>query len=415
MSSKFLGLTSNISSLAQENTLGEINDKLISLDVTVTNTPLPVAGAGGGDATIIDVVTGGLQTNDLEVSVTNLANPMPVSGTVSVSNLNNPMPVSGTVAVSGGSVDVDNFPATQSVNIHSFNGNTPVIGDLDYGRALCTTLATNSPNLFESNLGFTNPATVSSTNPILPIRVGGFCEDVDDGGFSQLGGGITTAGILFKFPGGPLDDFYAVSTSAQDDGVLAEDGARTIRYYYCDEAGTEYSELITLAGTTPVLVEPSNSCFRFKRVVVVSVGIESNLGLITLYETGLPANYFDAIGIGNNTSSVAKLFWPADTVFNFKTLNVAGYSLGADDFNLVIEAKGARQEIWHKLFSFFGHGNSVTPIAWTLNGQSISPKTITGDPNYSYGADMRIKAVKMTAGGQVSIQAYLGGFTTTDP
>jgi hypothetical protein len=183
MSSKFLGNTSNIDSLAQETTLEEINDKLTDLDVTVINTPLPVSGSFSGPVTIGDVILPmGGQTDNLGVSgsvsvsnlanphpvsgtiaVSNLANPHPVSGTIAVSNLANPHPISGTVAVSSGTVTVSNLANPHPISGSVTVSNTVNTNDTDYKQVGQAIGSAQGPVILAED----------ATNSAVPLRVTG--------------------------------------------------------------------------------------------------------------------------------------------------------------------------------------------------------------------------------------------------
>ena len=139
------GGTGDTSSLAQEETLAEVRDRLptalvngripvdvASLTVTVGNTQLEIVNDVGNPIPVNGTVSVGNFPSSTEIS-NDAGNPIPVSGTVAISNsaiavsnfptsteiandAGNPIPVSGTVAFSNTSINVGNFPATQAVS-----------------------------------------------------------------------------------------------------------------------------------------------------------------------------------------------------------------------------------------------------------------------------------------------------------
>jgi hypothetical protein len=251
---------------------------------------------------------------------------------------------------------------------------------------------------------------------IIAVNMYGSNADVDTGSRSQICEGFYVGGELLTLPSSALTNWQVVSDDGEDDFDLPGTGGRTIQIYYSDVNGVVNSVEVEMDGVTPVDVTgiTAGHAFRFVRAIVKTAGLQTiNVGTITVYETGTPANVLILIGPREGVSACAAVYIPPNRIMFPKSVNIHVHSAGADDARIRVHGKTSNSVIWKRLFSFTSNATANGAndyIAWDLKGVQIHAESLSGVPGDTAGMDFRATNIKLTGGGGLSVSFQMGAY-----
>jgi len=251
---------------------------------------------------------------------------------------------------------------------------------------------------------------------IIAVNMYGSNSDVDTGSRSQICEGFNVGGSLLTLPSVALTNWQVVSNDGEDDFDLPGTGCLTLQIYYSDVNGVVNSTEVEMDGVTPVDVTgiTAGHAFRFVRAIVKTAGFQTtNVGTITVYETGTPANVLILIGPREGVSACAAAYIPPNRVLYAKSLNAHIHSDGADDVRIRVTGKTSNSVIWKRLFPFTSNATANGAndyVAWDLKAVQVNAESLSGVPGDTAGMDFRATAIKLTGGGGVSVTFQMGSY-----
>lgn len=126
-------------------------------------------------------------------------------------------------------------------------------------------------------------------------------------------------GLYTGFPTGAADT-VSISSSSNNDTV-AGSGARTVRIFGLNAAGTRQIEDLTLNGTTPVVTTSLWTRLTFIKCLTGG-SLQTNSGTITVSHTNAPANVLAEVPAGFGSSQISAFTVEAGYTGILKNLQV---------------------------------------------------------------------------------------------
>jgi hypothetical protein len=146
-----------------------------------------------------------------------------------------------------------------------------------------------------------------------------FGRNADVDGVSSVEDVWSRGGLYTGFPTGAADTVSVSSSSSND--TVAGSGARTIRIFGLNAAGTRQIEDLTLNGTTPVVTTSLWTRLTFIKCLTGG-SLQTNSGTITVSHTNTPANVLAEVPVGFGSSQITAFTVEAGYTGILKNLQV---------------------------------------------------------------------------------------------